>query len=406
MEKKYDVVVIGGGPSGGQVARNLSKKGHKVLLVERFPSFLDNNFSSAGMTLEPLKEFNLPDKVIGAYWKNITIQCTKNSYFWKGNTNKGVVLDYGKLKQFLADDAKSFGGEILTGYKYISKKVNDKTAIVTLQKSKSKEIIEVECKLVVDATGPLRKVMYDDKEVQPTMNLGSGTEYLIEVAPEIYEKYKDQLVFFLGHKWAIKGYSWIFPMEQNILKVGAGKTHLKSLNQENTDITTKKITEQIIKEYLKCETYKLLDVHGGILRYSEGLKDKFYSNKVIAVGDAVSAINPRGGEGIRYAMQSADLACVYIDEYLVNGKTNFNNYRKKWRRRKLFKWRLSEYSSQRMYSKYTDNQIENRVQFFHKNFSTDVLIDTLFNFKYNQVVLRFFQLIRLKMEFAFKKDRF
>lgn len=406
MMQKYDVVVIGGGPAGGQVARNLAKKGHKILLVERFPSFLDNNFSSAGMTLAPLKEFNLPDKVIGAYWKNITIQCTKNSYFWKGNTSKGVVLDYGKLKQFLADDAKSFGGEVLTGYKYISKKVNDKTVIVSLQKAKSTEVIEVESKLVVDATGPLRKVMYDDKEVQPTMNLGSGTEYLIEVTPDIYEKYKDQLVFFLGHKWAIKGYSWIFPMEQNILKVGAGKTHLKSLNQENTDKTTKKITEQIIKEYLKCDTYKLLDVHGGILRYSEGLKDKFYNNKVIAVGDSISAINPRGGEGIRYAMQSADLACIYIDEYLVKGTTNFDNYRKKWRRRKLFKWRLSEVSSQRMYSKYTDIQIENRVKFFHENFSTDVLIDSLFNFKYNQIVLRFFQLIRLKIEFAFKKDRF
>lgn len=406
MIKKYDVVVIGGGPAGGQAARNLAKKGHKVLLVERYQSFLDNNFSSAGMTLEPLTEFDLPDSIIGAYWNNITLQCTKKSYFWKGNTKKGVVLDYGKLKQFLADETLKYNGEVLTGYKYIKKEVTEKGACITLQKYKSTEIITIETKLIVDATGPLRKVMYDEKEAQPLMTLGSGTEYLIEVDPEIYNKYKDQLVFFLGYKWAIKGYSWIFPMEQNILKVGAGKMHLKSNDQENTDKTTKKITEQIIKEYLECENYKIIDVHGGIIRYSEGLNDKFYHNKVIAVGDSVSAINPRGGEGIRYAMQSADLACEYIDEYLVKGKSNFDNYRKKWRRRKLLKWRLSEISSQRMYSKYSDNQIENRVQFFYDNFSIDVLIDSLFNFKYNQIVLRLFQLLYLKSKYIFKKERF
>lgn len=404
--QKFDVVVIGGGPAGGQTARNLAKRGHKVLLVERYNSFLDNNFSSAGMTLEPLKEFDLPANIIGAYWSNITLQCTDKSYFWKGNSKKGVVLDYGKLKQFLADDSKKYGGEVLTGYKYIKKEVTEKGVFITLQKRQSTETIVIETKLVVDATGPLRKVMYDEKEEQPIMNLGSGTEYLIEVAPDIYDKYKDQLVFFLGHKWAIKGYSWIFPMEQNILKVGAGKLHLVSNNQENTDKTTKKITEQIIKEYLQCDNYKLLDVHGGIIRYSEGLNDIFYNNKVIAVGDSVSAINPRGGEGIRYAMQSADLACESINEYLVKGTTNFNNYRKKWRKRKLLKWRLSEISSQRMYSKYSDKQIENRVAFFHKNFSTDVLIDSLFNFKYNQIVLRLFQFAFVKLKYRFKKENF
>ncbi|WP_439129336.1 NAD(P)/FAD-dependent oxidoreductase [Polaribacter sp.] len=404
--KKYDVVVIGGGPAGGQAARNLSKKGHKVLLVERFDSFMDNNFSSAGMTLEPLKEFNLPDHIIGAYWSDITLQCTKKSYHWKGDSQKGVVLDYGKLKLFLADETIKNGGEVLTGYKYISKQVNDNSVVLTLQKNKANQTLQVEAKLVVDATGPLRKVMYDTKEAQPKMDLGSGTEYQIEVSPEIYEQYKDRLVFFLGHKWAIKGYSWIFPMEQNILKVGAGKVHLKSKDQENTDKTTKKITEQIITEYLKCDDYKLLDIHGGIIRYSNGLKDTFYNNKVFAVGDAVSAINPRGGEGIRYAMQSADLACVSIDEFLKTGTTNFDNFRKKWRRKKLFKWRLSEMSSQRMYSKYSDAQIENRIQFFHDNFGTDVLIDSLFNFKYNQILSRVFQFLVLKIKYFFKKERF
>ena len=406
MSKSYDVVVIGGGPAGGQTSRNLAKRGHKVLLVERYPTFEDNNFSSAGMTLEPLKEFDLPDHVIGSYWKDITIQCTGKGYDWKGESNKGVVLDFGKLRQFLADETIAYGGEVLTGHKYISKEVQEDGVLVELQKSKTSETIQVHTKLVVDATGPLRKVMYDTKEEQPEMYLGSGTEYLIEVEQEIYDQFKERLVFFLGHKWAIKGYSWIFPMENRILKVGAGKTHLKSKDQDQTDKTTKKITEQIIKEYIKSENYKLLDVHGGILRYSEGLKDQFYRNKVVAVGDAVSAINPRGGEGIRYAMQSGDLACEYMHQYLTTGQENFDSYRKKWRKRKLLKWRLSEISARRMYSKYTDQQVENRVQFFHKNFSIDVLIESLFNFKYNRILSRIFQFLFLKMRYAFKKERF
>ena len=406
QEKKYDVVIIGGGPAGGQVARNLSKRGYKTLLVERYKTFNDNNFSSAGMTLEPLTEFDLPDSVIGSYWKDITLQCTEKGYDWFGNQPKGVVLDFGKLRHFLADESIKNGGEVWLGHKYLAKRVSNNRVEVDLLETETSTKKTVTTKLIIDATGPLRKVMYDSKDEQPKMNLGSGTEYLIEVDQTTYNNYKERLVFFLGHKWAIKGYSWIFPMENKILKVGAGKTHLKSNDQENTDKTTKKITEQIIKEYIQPKEYKLLDIHGGIIRYSNGLKDTFYNNKVFAVGDAVSAINPRGGEGIRYAMQSADLACNYIDEYLANGTTNFDDYRKKWRRKKLFKWRLSEVSSRRMYSKYSDKQIENRVQFFHKNFSIEVLIDSLFNFKYNAILSRVFQFLIIKVKYLFKKESF
>ena len=60
-EFTFDVVIVGGGPAGGQTARSLAKKGLKVLMVEKHASFEDNNFSSAGMTLEPLTEFDIPD---------------------------------------------------------------------------------------------------------------------------------------------------------------------------------------------------------------------------------------------------------------------------------------------------------------------------------------------------------
>lgn len=406
QESMYDVVVIGGGPAGGQASRSLAKKGHKVLLIEKHESFALNNFSSAGMTFEPLKEFDLPDSIVGAYWKDIIIQCTKKKYHWKGETNKGVVVDFQKLRQFLADETVKHGGSVLMGYKYIKKEVTDNGLIIELLKTATSETIKIKTKLAVDATGPLRKVMYDTKEEQPQMVLGSGTEYLIEVEQEVYDRFKDKLLFFLGHKWSIKGYSWIFPMENRILKVGAGKTHIKSIDQEKTNQTTRSITEKIIEEYLQTKEYRIIDKHGGILRYNAGIKDRFYYDNVVAVGDAISAINPRGGEGIRYAMQSAELASNYMSEYLNTGNANFAEYRKKWRQKKLLKWKLSEFSGRRMYSRYTDNQVENRIQFFHKNFSIDDLIASLFNFKYNKLFTRVFQYSFLKLSFLLKKERF
>lgn len=406
IAEEYDVVVVGGGPAGGQTSRSLAKKGVNVLLLEKYESFALNNFSSAGMTLEPLEEFNLPESIVGAYWKDLEIQCTKRKYSWYGDSKKGVVLDFQKLREFLADETLKYGGKVLMGYKYLSKNVVDNYVIIKLAVNNKSEEIEIKTKLVVDATGPLRKVMYDADETQPEMILGSGTEYEIEVSQEIYDEYKDKLLFFLGHKWAIKGYSWIFPMQNRILKVGAGKSHLTSLNQKKTDKTTRKITEKIISKYLKATDYKIIDKHGGIVRYSMGLKDVFYKNRVIGVGDAVSAINPRGGEGIRYAMQTGELASKYIEEYLTTGKENFEEYQKIWLKKTRKKWKLSEYSAARMYSRYTDAQVENRVHFLNKTFTIDQIIDSLFNFKYDRVFLRAIQYSWVKLQYFFKKEKF
>ena len=50
IENSFDVIVIGGGPAGGMCALELAKKGMRVLLTEKFRSFSENNFSSAGRT--------------------------------------------------------------------------------------------------------------------------------------------------------------------------------------------------------------------------------------------------------------------------------------------------------------------------------------------------------------------
>lgn len=398
MNKVYDVIIIGGGPAGGQAARELSALGHEVLLVERYKSFEENNFSSAGMTLAPLKEFDLPESVIGTYWNDLIIQCTKNEFKWEGGKPKGVVLDFGRLRQFLADECKKNGGEVLMGHRYVKKILTKNGIRAQFKNMDSGELVEYDAKLLVDGTGPLRKVMFDTKEEQPEMVYGSGVEYLIKVSQEVYDRYRETLVFFLGDKWALKGYSWIFPMENRVLKVGSGKIHIKSSDLERTSITTKKLTDKVIKEYIELDegSYELLDVHGGTLRYSPSIKDVFYKDKVVAVGDAVSTVNPLGGEGIRYAMLNASLAVEYIDKYLREGKTNFKEYRRRWRKAHLIKWQMGEVSSRRMYDRYSDAQIERRIQYFHSNLTLDDLIDTLFNFRFDKIIFRIFQVYYFK----------
>lgn len=404
--ESFDVIIVGGGPAGGQTARNLTRLGHKVLLTERYESFEDNNFSSAGMTLVPLEEFQLPESVVGAYWKNLVIQCTKDEYKWQSKENKGVVLDFGRLRQFLADESAAHGGQVLMGHRYVKKEVLDEGVIVEFVDAITKKNVQFKTKLVVDATGPVRKVMYDNKDDQPFMVLGSGIEYLIKVDQETYDKYKDDLIFFLGHKWALKGYSWIFPMENRILKVGAGKVHIEAKDQDATNKTTKKLTEMVINDYIKAKDYELLDVHGGTLRYSPSIKDTFFQDNVVAVGDAISTVNPLGGEGIRYAMQSADLACKHIDEFLRTGKNTFDKYRKTWRKKNLLKWQICEVSSKRVYTKYTDEQIENRMKFYHQNASFDEIINALFYFRFNNLLKRIFQVYKTKVEYMFAGKKF
>ena len=382
--KSFDIVIVGAGPAGGHCARILAKSGHKVLLAEQNDNFNKNDFSSAATPLETLYKFDLPESVIGSFWHKLTIETSKDSQSWESPESLGVVLNFAKFRAFLASEAERFGGEVWLGCRYTGHSQAKGETTVEFKQLSDGQIIKVSTKVLVDATGFARAIMYEKENDKPDFLSGTGIEYLIEVEPEVYNKYRGDLIFFLGDKWMPKGYSWIFPMEPNRLKVGAGRIFLDPKTVRHLS-PLKKYIDLLIDEYLKSKNYKIIDKHGSTLKYSPGLKDIYCKDNIIAIGDTVSTVNFLGGEGIRHGMDGAQIAGKYIQSYLEGKISGFRDYETEMHRKFDKKWNISERLAVRKYIDDVNDELTDKIISYLKYMKTEDVRDILFDYKFEKI---------------------
>ncbi|MDX2244512.1 MAG: NAD(P)/FAD-dependent oxidoreductase [Leptolyngbyaceae cyanobacterium bins.302] len=379
--QEFDVVVVGGGPAGGQCARSLAKAGRKVLLVERHQNFEVNSFSSAGTPIATLSTYELPESVVGSYWHQFVVVTSNKTGHWQAEKPLGAVLDFGKLRQFLADEVRQQGGAVWMGCRYVSHQQQDGQTQVKLMQDKT--AIVVNAKVLVDATGPFRAVIQAESATKQEYLVGTGIEYLIEVDQVTYQRCANALTFFLGYRWMPKGYSWIFPMEPNRLKVGAAL--IKADHQFVHKMEPlKHYIHLILDDYLHTTNYNLIEVHGATLKYSSGLQDVYYEGNTIAIGDAVSTVNALGGEGVRHGMQGADIASRYIQQYLDGKISTFQPYQTEMHQVFLKTWNLSEQLCRKRYLQDRDEILDKMVTYLQP-LSLEDIVDILFYYRFDRI---------------------
>ncbi|NJP19579.1 MAG: NAD(P)/FAD-dependent oxidoreductase [Hydrococcus sp. CRU_1_1] len=397
----FDVAIVGAGPAGGQCARILSKEGWKVLLVEQHETFLANNFSSGACPLEVLETYDLSEQAIGSYWHNIEINTTNICRRWESSNSLGVVFDFAKLREFLATQAKVNGCEVWMGCRYLKSYQESDCTVVNLKFRDRSEPISVRTKILVDATGYARSVIYTSKKERPNFLKIAGTEYLLKVDEETYQKYAKTLTFLFGHYWSPKGYSWIFPMDNCQLKTGTviyDEPH-KLLPKINP---LKDYTKNIIKTHIKPKSYEVLDVHGSVVEYSKELCDRYYQNNTLAIGDAVSTINYLGAEGIRHAFRGSEIACRHISACLRRDITSFEPYQQEMQATFRKDWNRCETIRRKVYLEYSDRKIDLGVAYL-KYLTLEDLIDVLFHYKFEKFMNGSRRYLALKLKFFLDK---
>lgn len=375
--KTYDAVVVGAGPSGCQCARSLAKLGWKTLLVEKVSDFRKNNFSSAATVIEIMADYDLPDEVVGTPWKQFQIIGTSISYVWSAKIDRGVVFDFQKLREFLSNDAKQTGNcDILFGHTFHTIAERDSQTELTFKTSAGSSYT-VNTNVVVDATGSARAVIYHNNP-KPVFTADTGIEYLIRVKDRSHTISHDTLQFFLGSVWQPHGYAWIFPMGQNVFKIG---TALYDSAHQKDVKPLKHYVERIIHDYLKLNSFESIEVHGSTLLISSDHRERFYHKNIVGIGDTISAVNSLGGEGIRHGMYSANIAADTVDQYLKGTINNFSSYEKQMRKYFGLQWRFSNIYSYWFYNKFSDSFIDTVISALGY-LNIQEIIDIFFYYKF------------------------
>lgn len=318
----YDVAIIGAGPAGSTAAKFLAEKDLKIILIDK-SKFPRDKPCAGGLPSRVFKRF--------PYIKNNGLiesysyggYALSPSLKYKAEVKQkdpvvGMVLRK-KFDMSLVQLAVDKGAKLIDGNAVNDLKLSDDKVKINLNDKTS-----IESKIVVGADGVWSVV--SKKAGLMTSNRPYGmcifNEYKLD-EDEIENLYGKERMCYLHLKFKdIFGYGWVFPKKQHV-NIGIGMLLPKKyLNEQKRNIL------DVYKDYFgNLKENKIIpdDLEigkccGGALPFIP--LDKTYSNRLLVVGDAAGFINPLTGEGIYYAMSSAEIAAKVISNSLESNNSS------------------------------------------------------------------------------------
>ncbi len=326
-EHHYDLVVVGGGPAGSSAAFAAARKGIKVAILEKEKSIAETVRTSGVTWIENIKEFGIPDDCFNPI-KNFSFCSPNNEVTISDTIARAAVLDVRKTYRWLAQEAKESGADIFLKTNVDGILRNENGDISGVCGKGPMGNITFHSRVIIDASGFSSTVCKSMKLAPQWRRFGVGAEYEAEVEnvdPETWW-------LMVGQQYSPAGYAWIFPLGNNIARIGVGIGKPES----NVDPTQrlKDIIEKKMGPISKLGKITPKEFHYGLIP-NDGLSRKTVFNNLILVGDSAGQANPLVLEGIRYAIKYGRIAGEVSAKAIETGHTDketLGAYEKKWRK--------------------------------------------------------------------------
>lgn len=302
----FDVVVVGGGPTGATAANDLARLGHVVLLLDRA-----GRIKPCGGAVPPrlIKDFEIPPHIIVA---------RINSARMVSPTGKEVdmpidggyvgMVDRDVFDEFLRNRAAESGAERRTGtFEAFSR--DDKGRAVVTYTTKDGEQKSVTSKVVIGADGANSAVHRQALPDVPQVPFVFAYHEIVKAPAQGDGKYDPTRcdVYYQG-KLSPDFYGWIFPHGPHA-SIGTGSMHKGFSLRSAVGLLRKEAgldeVETVRKEGAPIPLKPLK-------RWDNG-------RDVILSGDAAGVVAPASGEGIYYAMHCGRIVAETVSEALKTG---------------------------------------------------------------------------------------
>ncbi|HZD16764.1 MAG TPA: geranylgeranyl reductase family protein [Actinomycetota bacterium] len=324
-----DVLVVGAGPGGSTAAYHLARHGIDVLLVEK-AAFPRDKVCGDGLTpraVVQLERMGIDTRDPGferheglrIYSRRVRLELPWPEL--EDFPSYGLVMPRARFDQMLARRAEGAGARLLERTEAVAPVVSEGWVTgARLRREDGEPPLEVRSRFVIAADGASSRFAAQvgvRRDASKPLGIAARRYFRIDRHPGPWlEVWMD---LWDGDR-IMPGYGWLFPLPDGSVNLGAG---LLNTFKNFKDVSAQRVFDAFWRMLPPDWNVSEDTAEGRVLSgpLPMGLSRTPTSVPgLLLVGDAAGIVNPFNGEGIAYAMESAELAAELVLEALVRDR--------------------------------------------------------------------------------------